>query len=75
MFREREGKNIDVQEKHRLVASPMPPTGALACNPDMCPGRGSHQQPFVLKEDAGCSEPHQSGCDPVFSHKGIYTGD
>ena len=34
--KERE-KNINVQEKHRLVASHTPPTGDLDHNPGMCP--------------------------------------
>ena len=29
-------RNIDVQEKHRLVVSCTPPTEDLACNPGMC---------------------------------------
>ena len=29
--------NINMREKHRLVASHMPPTGDLAHNPVMCP--------------------------------------
>ena len=40
--KEREG-NIDVPEKHRSVASPMPPTGDLACNPGLCPDREANQ--------------------------------
>ena len=34
--KERE-RNIDVPEKHTLVASPTPSTGELAHNPGMCP--------------------------------------
>ena len=30
-------RNVDVQEKHQLVASPTSPTRDLACNPGMCP--------------------------------------
>ena len=34
-------------EKHQcVVASPMPPTGNLACNPGLCPDWESNQQPF-----------------------------
>ena len=39
-------RNINVREKHRLVASCTPPTRDLACNPGMCPNRESNQQPF-----------------------------
>ena len=37
--REKEGeRNIDVREKHRLVASHMCPNRGLGHNPGMCPG-------------------------------------
>ena len=36
-------RNTDVQEKHSLVASRMPPTGDLPYNPGMCPGWESNQ--------------------------------
>ena len=32
-----------------MVASHVPPTGDLACNPGMCPDRESNQQPFDLQ--------------------------
>ena len=38
--------NINVWEKHQLVASCMPPTGDLAHNPGMCPDQESNQRPF-----------------------------
>ena len=43
--KEKQG-NIDVLEIHQLVASHVPPTGDLACNPGMCPSWESNQQPF-----------------------------
>ena len=45
--KERE-RNIDMREKHRLVASLMPPTRDLACNPSMCPDWESNQRPLTL---------------------------
>ena len=36
-------KNIDVQEKHPLVASRTPATGELAVNSGMCPEWESNQ--------------------------------
>ena len=39
--KERE-RNIDVREKHPLVASHMPPTADLARNPGSCPDRESN---------------------------------
>ena len=41
--KERE-RNIDVPEKHRSVASPMPPLGDLACNTGMSPDGESNLQ-------------------------------
>ena len=39
--REKEERNSDVQKIHRSVGTP--PTGDLACNPDMCPDLESNQ--------------------------------
>ena len=66
IFRERgrEGereRNIPMWETHRLVASQMPPTEALARNPGMCPDWESNWQPFGLQAGAQSSEPHQPG--------------
>ena len=37
-FRERAREGEREQEKHQcVVASPVPPSGDLACNPGMCP--------------------------------------
>ena len=43
--KERE-RNIDVWEIQRSVVSRMPPTGALACSPGMCPDWESNRQTF-----------------------------
>ena len=50
-------RNTNAQE-HRLVASPMPPTGHLAHNPGMCPDQELNPQPFALWQP---TEPHWSG--------------
>ena len=42
-------RNINVPEKCQLVASYTPPTGDLAHNPGMCPGRESNWQHFSLQ--------------------------
>ena len=53
---EREG------EKHQcVVASHVPPTGDLACNPGMCPDRESNHPPFGLQAHAQSTEPHHPG--------------
>ena len=57
--RERE-RNINVPEKHQLVASCAPPTGYLAHNPGMCPDWESNQGTFSLWYNAQPTEPHQS---------------
>ena len=54
-------RDIDVSEKHPLVASHMPPVGNLACNPGMCPDWESNQQPFSSQASARSTEPHQPG--------------
>ena len=62
--REREGereRNIDVWEIHQLVASPMPPAGDPAHNPDMYPDWELNRQPFSLQAVAQATEPHQPG--------------
>ena len=54
IFRER-GKE---QEKHPFVASHVPPTGDLACNPSMCPDWELNWQPFSPQASAQSMEPH-----------------
>ena len=44
----RKERNIHVWENHWLVASCIPQTRDLACNPGMCPDWESNLQPFSL---------------------------
>ena len=66
LFLEREGRekqrerNINVWEKHQLIASHMPPVGDLALNPGVCPDGELNQWPFSLQDDVRPTEPHQS---------------
>ena len=56
----REGKREG--KKHQcVVASCVPPTGDLACNPGMCPDWGLNWQPFGSMVGAQSTEPHQPG--------------
>ena len=49
-------------EKHQcVVASPVPSTGDLACNPGMCPDWESNQWPFGSQARTQSTEPHQPG--------------
>ena len=57
---EREG-NIDVQEKHGLVASHKLPTWDLAHNPGMCSDQELNQQCFGSQAGTQSTEPHQPG--------------
>ena len=62
IFRERgRERNIDVREKHQLVASRLPPTRDLVCNPGMYPDWELNRQPFGLQDSAQPTELHQSG--------------
>ena len=48
--------------KHQcVVASYMPPTRDLACNPGMCPAWEVNQRPFGSQASAQSTEPHQPG--------------
>ena len=48
--------------KHQcVVASHVPHTGELACNPGMCPDWELIQQPFGSQASAQSTEPHQLG--------------
>ena len=62
IFRER-GKDGEREgEKHQcVVASSVPPTGDLACNPGMCPDWELNWQPFGLRAVIQSTEPHQTG--------------
>ena len=54
-------REIDVQEKHWLVASLMSPTRDMDLNPGKCPDQESNRWPFGLQDDAQPAEPHHSG--------------
>ena len=60
--RRREGerqRNSNAWEKHRSVGSShMPPGGALACNPGICPDQELNQRPLSLRDDTQPTEPH-----------------
>ena len=64
--REREGekereKHQCTREIHQSVASRMPLTGCLACNPGMCPDWELNQQPVGFQPGTQSTEPHQPG--------------
>ena len=62
IFRERGREGEREGEKHQcVVASWAPPTGALACNPGMCPDWESNWRPLGSQASAQTTEPHQSG--------------
>ena len=65
--REKEERNIDISEKHWLVASRTPPAGDLARNPGLCPDWESNQQPFSLRAGAQSPEPPQPGHRAFFN--------
>ena len=44
-----------------MVASRMPPTGDLVCNPGMSPDWELNQRPFALQSSAQSTEPYQPG--------------
>ena len=49
-------------EKHQsVVASHMPPTGDLTCNPGMCPDWELNWWPFGSQANTQSTEPHQPG--------------
>ena len=53
--------NINVQEKHLLVASCTPPTGDLAHSPGKCIDQESNWPPFGSRGDAKPTEPRELG--------------
>ena len=63
--RKKRGRNIDVREKHQLVASCTHPDWRLNTQPEHVPNWASKQQPFALWEDIEPTEPHQLGLDEV----------
>ena len=48
-----------------VVASPVSPTGDLACNPGMCPDWESNQRSFGSQAGTQCTEPHQPGPEMI----------
>ena len=74
LLERREGdrkRNIDVEEKHQLVASHMPPTADQVSNPHLHPDRESNWQPFGSQADAQPTEPHQPGLPTCFTVLGM----
>ena len=63
--KERE-RNLNVWEKHQLVAWHSPLTGDLACSPGMGPGQESNQRSFGSQADAQFTEPHEPGLLHIF---------
>ena len=62
LIRERGREGEKEGEKHQyVVASWVPSTGDLACNPGTCPGWESNWWPFGLQTDTQSTEPHQPG--------------
>ena len=55
--RGREGER-ERKEYQCVVASRVPTTGDLACNPGMCPDWESNQRPFDLQASLQSTEPH-----------------
>ena len=55
-------KYINVQEKHRWVASYTPPTRELAHNPGMCPDQESKWWPFSLQMTPNPLSHTSQGC-------------
>ena len=49
-----------------VVASHVPPTGALAHNSGMCPDWELNQRPLGLQAGAQSTEPHQPGLVLIF---------
>ena len=56
--RGREGER-EGEKHHCVVASHMPPTGDLACNPHMCPDWELNQPPFGSQASTQSTQPHQ----------------
>ena len=61
-FLEKEREGEREEEKHPcVVASRMPPTGDLDCNPGTFPDWELNRQPFGSRAGAQSTEPHQPG--------------
>ena len=62
LFLERGREGEREGEKHQcVVASHMPHTGDLACNPGMCPDWESNWRPCGFQAGTKSTEPHQPG--------------
>ena len=62
MFRERGREGENEGQKHQYVlASCVPPTGDLNCNPGMCPDWESNWRPFGMQAGTQSTERHQPG--------------
>ena len=62
IFRERQSEGEREGEKHQcVVASRVPCTEDLACNPGTCPHWESNLRPFGLQAGTQSTEPHQPG--------------
>ena len=57
-------RNINVWEKHQMVASTLHPNQGPACNPGMCPAQELNHWPFALWNGAQPTELHWSGPFP-----------
>ena len=68
IFRQRGREGEREGEKHQcVVASLVPPTGDLACNPGMCPDRESNRKPFGSQASAQSTETHHPGLKTHFN--------
>ena len=73
--REGKGGKKGEREKHqRVVASHVPPTGDLACNPGMCPDWESNGWSFASEACTQSTEPHQPGSKGLYWRKLLYSG-
>ena len=62
LFIERGRRGEREGEKHQcVVASHVPTTGDLACDPGMCSDWDLNQEPFGSQADTQSTEPHQPG--------------
>ena len=67
IFRENGREEEREGEKYQcVVASGMPPTGDLACNPGMCPDWGLNCWHFGSPSGTQSTEPHQPGQEMLF---------
>ena len=67
IFRARGREGERQGEKHQcVVASCVPLTGDLACNPGMCPDWESNQEPFGSQASTQSTELHQPGLEVTF---------